>query len=470
MITLNIAKNISVANVIAGMKSDLNVLGFAIRAGEYSSFEEVNPSVLALHVKQIEQIANTMAQSQANEARKLLRHYIFILKKHGEHIVADTTMTISMKLRKTMDEISGSIGETPRLNSAITLPNPEFLPVKIESSKRRWKTIPCSSPSRTAKTIDDGKISFLDRGGINSVRASLKAQLKGKKLVIIRSGIEEYHLNLVDHEYYQVGLLDADHLLSSSNINSRLKEMIEMMNYDPDFRREMEESAHNDGYFISQGEQVIGSYWLYMAHHNAMQNLWFLLSSDNSGSGKVAIDPIEWFKSKSIGQEYLESLKQAGKSVDKKGIFYIVLPDGTAFKDSFVTWVESNNKRLIQFCNIFAQFHYDMRREMEVAVRSNQRHQGPSEANIKLHRTVRAVTNKSHDESSLSGDSGMGSEDREEIERATMQDIEANPEYRSLEKRLGEIERETFRKNKRKFDEEKSSRSSNKTVRRGPLG
>ncbi|MCR9192772.1 MAG: hypothetical protein NXI01_08975 [Gammaproteobacteria bacterium] len=77
--------------------------------------------------------------------------------------------------------------------------------------------------------------------------------------------------------------------------------MVELMNYDPDFRREMENSIYNDGYFVPQGDKVVGSYWLYMAHHNAMQNLWFLLGSDNAGGGKVATDPIEWLKDSSLG-------------------------------------------------------------------------------------------------------------------------------------------------------------------------
>ena len=46
-----------------------------------------------------------------------------------------------------------------------------------------------------------------------------------------------------------------------------------------------------------------------------MQNLWFLLSSDNSGDGKVASDPLVWLETQDIGQEYLEALRSAGVSI-----------------------------------------------------------------------------------------------------------------------------------------------------------
>lgn len=125
--------------------------------------------------------------------------------------------------------------------------------------------------------------------------------------------------------------------------------MIEMMNYDPAFKKDMIESRFNDGYFIltnNPKSPVVGSYWLYQSYHNAMQNLWFLLSSDNSGGGKVAMDPVTWLENQEIGCEYLDNLRQQNKKIDKTGIFYSIQPGGQDLKNSFIQWAEEHNQRL----------------------------------------------------------------------------------------------------------------------------
>ena len=194
-----------------------------------------------------------------------------------------------------------------------------------------------------------------------------------------------------------------------------------------------------------------------------MQNLWFLLSSDNSGDGKVASDPLVWLETQDIGQEYLEALRSAGKSIDRSGILYIVRPDNHDLKDSFVSWVEKSERRLVHFCNQFAQFHHAIRDEMDSAINAGVRHRGHRETGVKLRRAAHVVTHKDTDESSLSGNSStLDSADFEEIEDRTMRELEENAEYQDLEKRMGEIERSALRVNKRKFVDDKPSNSSSK--------
>lgn len=464
MVQLKIIAPLTAENVTDTLRSDLNTVSEKIKSGIFSVLEPVSANLLASQLKSVLALANGMEDKKSSdELKKLLRHFIFLLEKYDDKLVFSQVSAHSAKLHQTILKISSAIGVTPRLNTHVKLPRVEFLPVRLNSSKAKWKEKPCLTPSRSASSIDQGKISFFSRDGKNAVRTELKAQLKGKKLAMLGSGSDAYALNLVDHEYYQIGLLDADHLLPASNINARLQEMIEMMNYDPTFRAEMESSPFNDDYFVLQGHKVVGNYWLYMSYHNAMQNLWFLLSSDNSGDGKVASDPLVWLETQDIGQEYLESLRCAGKSIDRSGILYIVRPDNHDLKDSFVSWVENSEKRLVRFCNQFAQFHHAIRDEMDNAINAGVRHRGHRETGVKLRRTAHVVTHKDTDESSLSGNSStLGSEDFKEIEDRTMRDLEENAEYQDLEKRMSEIERSALRDNKRKFVDDKPSNSSSK--------
>lgn len=446
---LHISDKFTDKTIIKKLQTDLQTISTAIKNDDFSTITRIETNHLISQITKAVYLlqSETINQAQKKELKKLLRHFIFLLDKHHVSILSASGISNTVKLRNFFGKVSAEIGVTPRLNAHVKLPRTEFLPVKIEDSKKRWKKLACPNPSRTASTIAQGKVSFLSRGNENAVRAELKAQLKGKKLASFGTGSDTYALNMVDHEYYQTTLLDADHLLPASNLNERLQEMIEMMNYDPAFRQAMESSVYNDGYFVANGDQIVGSYWLYTSYHNTMQNLWFLLSSDNSGGGKVAIDPLEWLESNTIGRDYLDALRSDNKTVDKCGILYLVQPGGQDLKDSFMAWVEASNERLIHFCNQFAQFHHAMRQEMQQAIDTGQRLPGHREGGLILRRTRHTITHKDEDESSLSDNSSaMDTGDLKEIEEQTMSALQQNPEYCLMEKAMKKMEREELRK------------------------
>lgn len=265
----------------------------------------------------------------------------------------------------------------------------------------------------------------------------------------------QYYLNLIDTEFYKPGLFDADHLQPSSGLIERLKEMVEMMNIDPVFKRDMIESEYNDGYFIEKNDKVFGTYWLYASYYNAMQNLWFLLTSDNSGSGKVATDPIEWLESNDIGKGYLAYLKTSGRSIDRSGALYLVLPDGQGLKDSFVHWVETNNARLIRFCQLFSCFHQDVREQMEERIGSKKRHRSSAEVAMILDSATERAVNKGSDESSLDSDPI----DREEVRLRTRKKLKINPNYQAALKETSKAERQAEREARQELAEEKRKKA-----------
>lgn len=216
MVQLQIMNSITATNVIDTLKADLDTISAVITSQGSLTLEPVSTSVLVSQLDKILKLATSMKNiKKSEETKKLLRHFIFLLNKYPDNIMQSNGVFHNAKLHQTVAKISAIIGITPRLNTGVTLPHSDFLPTQIESSKKRWKTIPCTNPSRTASTIETGKIGFLERGGTNSVRASLKTQLQGQKLATVQSGTNEYYLNIADQEYYQVGLLDADHLLAS---------------------------------------------------------------------------------------------------------------------------------------------------------------------------------------------------------------------------------------------------------------
>lgn len=450
MVQLRINDSINAVNVIDTLKADLDTISAAIQPQSTSTLVPVLAHKLTSQLDTILELANGISdKKKSDEVKKLLRHFIFLLDKYDDRLVSSDSVVHRAKLYNKVAIISDTIGFTPRLNAHITLPQTDFLPVRINSSKERWKKIPCERPSRTASTIETGKIGFLERDGDNSVRASLKTQLKGQKLATIQSGTKEYYLNLVDQEYYQVGLLDADHLLASSNVIARQQEMIEMMNYDPAFRQEMINSRFNDGYFILTNNPitpVVGSYWFYQSHHNAMQNLWFLLSADNSG-GKVAMDPVAWLKSQEIGMEYLDNLRRQGKKIDKNGVFYLTHPDGQSLKDSFIQWAEEDNHRLIKICNLFAHFHHEIRADTKRILDSGTRHRSAPEVSLTLQMTKKRALIRDPDEHSVSS-GGTGEQD--EIVVGAIEILDNNEDYQELRKQLSAMESNAIEQSKKK--------------------
>ena len=394
-----------------------------------------------------------LGAKETTRSRQLLRYFIFLLNSYPTQLILPTSSRTAVnKLKQDIAAISKDIGVVPRLNCNVELPEKRFLPKNIEITKNKWKAIACPNPSRNASSIDTGKMTFFCKGSQNSVRAALRDQVRNKKSsIVLMSEEKQYYLNLIDTEFYKPGLFDADHLQPSSGLIDRLKEMVEMMNIDPAFKKDMIESQYNDDYFIEENGKVLGTYWFYASYYNAMQNLWFLLTSDNSGSGKVATDPIEWLESNDIGKGYLTYLKTSGRSIDKSGTLYLVLPDGQGLKDSFVHWVETNNARLIRFCQLFSRFHHDFREKMEERIDSKKRHRSSSEVAMILDSATERAVNKDSDESSL----GSDPIDRDEVRLRTRKKLKINPNYQAALKETSKAERQAEREARQEIAEEK---------------
>lgn len=263
-----------------------------------------------------------------------------------------------------MNEISAAIGVVPRLKSLPVLPENVFLPERIQGTKQKWQVQACPNPSR-GTAASRNEIHFIERDNKLSAREELAQTQPERLLQSVKLPDETLlFLNLTDLDYYELGLMHVDHWQPSASLMARLKEMVGAMNDDPSFRVEMENSPFNDRYFLElPGGKVVGSYWLYMVFHNSMQNLWFLLASDNSGSGKLAVDPVAWLQTFELGREYLQHVQVARKQIEKDDILY-KLSDGTSLKDSFVSWVYTTKKELIKAYQSIVRFKEGLREQV----------------------------------------------------------------------------------------------------------
>ncbi len=232
----NVAQ-LSPQSVESMLLSDLNKISEAIKSKDYSTLERSSPEELADALKKITIILPRLNSSSQKEVEKSLRCFVFLLERHYPNIVLTAAASSSSyidPLQQTMESISKSFGFAPVLLSDIELPDHRFLPPNIKSTVTRWKTKPCPNPRRTAKTIDDGKIDFIKRDGKSSVRLQLEvnAATSSSSVAVPISSVETetFYLNLIEFEYYKLGLMHADHLLPSESMINRLKEMIEIMN------------------------------------------------------------------------------------------------------------------------------------------------------------------------------------------------------------------------------------------------
>lgn len=462
MAKLSIITGLRKSNVLDKLESDLGIISAAIKAGDFSKIEPLSPRELAESLNQVLLLSSKASTTDLNKVKRLLRYYVLLIEKYEDKICLSSASVVDrLVLSNMLSRISEKIGVVPRLNTRIELPNAKFLPKDFKKTKIKWGGLPCLNPTRTAKTIETGKIEFFSRDGKASVRAALEAEAGEGELAHVESGPDTFFLNLIDYGFYKLGLLHTDHLLPSASLIQRLKEMIEAMNYNPAFRKEMEDSPYNDGYFIPQGEKVVGSYWLYMAYHNSMQNLWFLLASDNSGGGKVAADPIEWLESREVGRAYIEDLKKSGKSIDKSDVLYTV-SDGAALKDSFIGWVKTNRSCVIRICKELSKTHYDMRAEVIAAVSSSagagdgrkavrsglERGAATHHYRQAFFKEKKDVTKKSVYEYESSEVSSVADDEREAVTAIFSKKIAQDPKVLKLEKELRKRGREIARETK----------------------
>jgi hypothetical protein len=291
---------------------------------------------------------------------QLLRLYLFLIDRYQEKMWPAGPTDEMVALNRDLKIISDSIGVVPRLSHPVVWADQEFLPPEINrKTKKNWQKQGCPTPHR-GKTVAKNEVHF-----IGTPKEALTARYSATPAEHIDTRKESLYLNLIDFDYYKLGLMDTDHLLPSASLPDRLQEMIQAMNYDPEFAREMKNSIFNDNYFIIDNSGVIvGNYWLYMAYHNSIENLWLLLASDNGAAEKGAKDPLVWLKQLELGKKYEQHLKEAGKHVDKSGILYRVSTGGEvsmSLKDSFTSWVRESHQDQILVYNGEAKLHQKMR-------------------------------------------------------------------------------------------------------------
>lgn len=294
-------------------------------------------------------------QKDQKTVEKLLRIFIFLLERH---YIASELQKDFLSLTEIIKLISKHIGFTPSMLNTINIPDPKYLPTHFKNTQEKWKKTPCLNPGRQTKSIEQGKLVFFTRDSRAAIRHHLadKEKESNREVTILGAfgQTNTLYVNHTDSIFYQQDLLHVDHFLSSQSIINRLQEMIDLMNYDCTLANEIM-NAPSSGYFERNKEKkIVGTCWLYLAYYNAIENLWFLLASQNTGQGKNAKDPIEWLETCQIGQQYLEYLKKNNLSIDKRYIIYMV-SDGFSLKDSFINWVKLNKKRLIGFYKMKAE-------------------------------------------------------------------------------------------------------------------
>lgn len=289
---------------------------------------------------------------------KLLRIYLFLISRYQANIWPAGPAAELVLLNTAIKTLSETIGVVPRLSHPVVWADQKFLPPEInKKTKKKWQKQPCLKPRR-GQTVSKNEIHF-----IGTPREALKERYSGPTVERVETSSGDLYLNLIDFDYYKLGLMDADHLLASASLLNRVQEMIETMNYDPTFAREMKNSIFNDDYFITNSDgSIVGNYWLYMAYHNSIENLWLLLASDNS-AGKGAEDPVVWLSQFEIGKKYLAHLVYKGKYIDKSDILYRISGGGisVSLKDSFTSWVRESHKDQLLVYQSEARLHQKMR-------------------------------------------------------------------------------------------------------------
>lgn len=324
---------------------------------------------------------------------KAIRMYTFLIERHADKFLIPSAKTES-RLKKAVKLVHDKIGLIVRLHKDIkpTLPSNKYLPKMMQkklkttppavsisvasSGVSTYAEIKAASMSGIPKTIEEWKkcpvtfskntqngssrkIKFIQPtdGETSSVRLHLLANAKIKKIYSLedRNLKTIHYLNLNDRSYYEAGLLDADHFQSAAGIIAKIREMVDAMNTDPEFAAEMISEPANDGYFcILPNKQIVPSYWLLMSYYNSVENLWFLLHSQNSGTGKLAMDPIDWLRDSDDGREFLLGLDKNNQHIDRSTLFYRVksndenVVDGEPLKEVYTVWLEDKHKNKIE--------------------------------------------------------------------------------------------------------------------------
>ena len=430
--------------IIAKMLQDLNLISQLIKTQDFTRLELPSPQDLAARLKELFGLRLKIGKKvDSEQAKRLLRRYLFLIERHISDLypAAHNSLAELTILRKAIQDISNVIGKIPYLKSQPILPEQVFLPTEMLQTKLKWQKQFCANPRRgTAASRQE--VHFIQRGNTISVRSELEQRAVEHKINYIDIGNGRLFLNLIDFDYYHLGLMHADHLQPSVSLIERLKEMIVAMNDDPGFRQEMETSTFNDGYFLAlpTGE-VVGSYWLYMAYHNSMQNLWFLLASDNAGNGKLAADPIEWLQSLEVGREYIHHLTVQGKNIDTDDILYKI-SDDVPLKEAFTQWVKESKKDIIKTCRSLAQFEQTLREKVMASSDRNHLRKMRLDLYLIKDRFFRLPSPGDSDSSSFPN---LSSDDSEAFDQAVVERLGKNQVYMERERQQAKTRKETIK-------------------------
>ncbi len=196
------------------------------------------------------------------------------------------------------------MGTVPVLNPHIALPKKQFQPPDFEKSIIGWKKTIYDHPARAA---GENPVDFWTCKEADGRIASVRRELIAKSLNPRKA---EEALSCANGDYYRVGDLQADHLVTAEKIFERLLEMVEAMNLDPVFAAQRMAHPESQNYFFKDSDgQYHGTKYLYQIYFNAIDNLWLLSTSANTtATGKGTQGP-EWLDTHPMfGQRFLDEV------------------------------------------------------------------------------------------------------------------------------------------------------------------
>ncbi len=241
-----------------------------------------------------------------------------------------------------LDEISALIGQVPRPNAMVSLPTgknnwPQYKTIG------NWARTPYIEPKRKKGEIDfftnyrtkkagvreellteseeQDTISFYKKEGILEHFQAGEARAIGTDLTTA----ETRYMGYTDAEFLPSNELDVDHLQPSEDILARQKELVEAMNVDSLFAKELmerEEDPENaPGYFVQVDGIYYGTKNFYMEYHNCVDNLWLIRHGDNLD--KHATNITDYLKAHGIYKIFLREIG-GEKAIRNDGILLTV--------------------------------------------------------------------------------------------------------------------------------------------------
>jgi hypothetical protein len=258
----------------------------------------------------------SLPRSDIKETLQQQFRYIALSIQLRLNQIADQNFKIQFE--SFLKDVSGTIGTVSLLNDTVPVPATDFLPPDFENSKIKWKDIIIESP---------------DRDSIRFFTIKQEVEQKEIKIASVRMHLISLDsnatnpneaLSYADADIYSVGDLQADHLQPSEQIIERQLEMLEAMNIDPEFAKEVQKHSESTAFFKKKEDGMFyGTKYFYMLYHNCINNLWLISTSANTGTGKGNQDPIIWLKKHERFGEPFFSAIGGQASINKSTILYL---------------------------------------------------------------------------------------------------------------------------------------------------